>query len=172
MTESTNLQSLSIRGKVAYLLSIAESIFSVINDSSNGSIQARVGLNKCWEWLSGNSIVSGDDIYYFLANEDDTGLDVYSYELDENDLKFLNWEVIIHTIGYVAWQAYNLDKEKYVPQDIEKVDDTTIDNIFEYLNQIPSFNKEYALNLRDQLLAKFPFDPDNKFGSFISKEQV
>jgi Immunity protein Imm6 len=172
MNQLTNLQSLSIRGQVAYLLCIAESIFPAIDENTDGSVQARAGLDKCWEWLSGRSTVTGYDIYYFLANENDTGLDVYTCELDEQNVLFFLWGVIIYVIAYTTWRAYNLDGEIYLPQDIESIDEKTVDDIFEYLKQIPSFDEKYALNLKNKLIDQFPFDPENQFGNFISKDEV
>jgi hypothetical protein len=169
---STNLQSISIRGRVAYLLCLADSIFSEIQDGTDGRMQVKAGIDKCWEWLSGGSTISGGDIYYFLANENDTGLDVYSYEIDERESEYSAYVVVIYAIMYAARHAYNLDGQIYVPQDLEIIDETVIQDVFEHLDKLPNFDRNYAVSLKDILLKQFPFNPNNKFGDFIHKYEI
>lgn len=173
MNQLADIQLISIRGRIAYFLYIIENIFDEIEDNTNGSLQARASLNKCWEWLSGKSLVLGNDLYYLLENEDDTGLLVYGSEVDEGDVsKFSTWGVIIYTLMYVIWHSYRLQHEIYVPQTIENVDETIIDDINQYLEQVPSVDKKYNFKLRTRLIQEFPFDSENEFGSFISKDQI
>jgi hypothetical protein len=164
----TNIELLSIRARIAYCLYLAASILVEIKRNKDGYIKAEIGLDKCWEWISGDSCIHGEDICDLLSNENDTGLGIYSSSQDNSEIEYSAWGVIIYTIAYTAWQAFNYDKQG-LPSIIESIDDDTIIEIFEYLQKTAIFEEKYALNIKNTLLEKFPFDPTNELGDPINK---
>jgi Immunity protein Imm6 len=167
----SNVESLSIRARVAYCLCLAESVLIEVKHNKDGNFKAKSGLDKCWDWLSPELSIPCEDICYLLANEDDTGLSIYSSLAGDREIEYSAWGVIIYTIAYTAWQAFNYEKEG-LPSIIESIDEDTIIEIFEYLQKIPVFDEKYALTVKSVLVEKFSFDPTNEFGIPIDKKQI
>ncbi|PSB55693.1 hypothetical protein C7B77_14240 [Chamaesiphon polymorphus CCALA 037] len=62
MEQLTDIESLSIRARVAYLLCLTESVLSEIKSNIDGYLKAQHGLEKCWDWLSEKSPITGEDL--------------------------------------------------------------------------------------------------------------
>ena len=154
-----------------YCLYLAESILIEVKHSKDGYFKAKAGLDKCWDWLSGELSIPCEDICHLLANEDDTGLNIYSSLAGDREIEYSAWGVIIYTVAYTACQAFNYEKQG-LPPIIESIDEDTIVDIFEYLQKIPTFDKKYALTIKNTLIKKFPCDPINEFGISIDKNKL
>jgi hypothetical protein len=84
----------------------------------------------CWDWVEDKKY-SGDEFYDMLDNEDGG---VTNYEQFTDDPQQLAiWFCGLYAIAYTIWQAYQHENQKYVPQPIEIVDDSVID---EFMTEI------------------------------------
>lgn len=59
--ELHEISSIGDNVKVAFTITIAEKVFSVIREDDNRYTDGREALDKCWEWSEDYS-VSGDDL--------------------------------------------------------------------------------------------------------------
>ncbi|PSB55694.1 hypothetical protein C7B77_14245 [Chamaesiphon polymorphus CCALA 037] len=106
-----------------------------------------------------------------LANDNDTGLSIYSSLAYDREIEYSAWGTIVYTIAYTAWQAFNFE-EQGLPSIIESVDEETVAEIFEYLDKIPAFDRKYGLYIKNKLLEKFTYEPENEFGIPIDRKQI
>ena len=101
-------------------------------------------IAKCWNWVE-NKQVSADEVYYFLENIDEN--DIMSYLQMEDDSK---QECLLictaDALAYISYELYLYEKAEYMPETIESVDETTIQEFFD------SFNKVYEYGgIKDDL---------------------
>jgi hypothetical protein len=137
--------NLSVDAKVVYLLSLCDLIIDNIS-SSEGYEVAVESIEKCWEWVKFKNI-EAYNLYYYLENMDET--DVMTYLQIENEISREKvWICIGNALAYTAWEAYQYEKEKFLPQTIESVDYETIESF------VTNFNHAYVNNngLTDKLL--------------------
>lgn len=165
------ISSITIRARVAFYLAIAESLFNVIKKDEKGYAEARNALDKCWKWLEGEE-VAGDTLYESLENEDDTGLLVFGSMAAGNPLKLAVWNTLATALMYVIWQAYEVEGEKYLPQTIEEVNETMIDDLLSCASESDQFNVSWFEELKQYLLEKYPANEPNQLGKPIGKTEV
>ncbi|OPX42925.1 hypothetical protein CLHUN_32490 [Ruminiclostridium hungatei] len=136
--------NLSVDAKVTYLLSLTELIISNISNSEGYDVAVE-SIEKCWEWVKFKNI-EPHNLYHYLENMDEN--DVMTYMQIEDDKKRESvWICIGNALAYTIWEAYQYNKEKYLPQTIESVDYNTIESF------ITNFDQVYLDNvLADKLL--------------------
>ncbi len=136
--------NLSVAAKVVYLLSLSDLIISNISNSEGYEVAVE-SLEKCWEWVKYKDI-KAYNLYLYLENMDET--DVMTYMQFENDVnKGKVWICIANALAYTVWEAYQYEKEKFLPQIIESVDYDTIESFK------TNFSQAYMnSNLSDRLL--------------------
>lgn len=162
---------ITIRARVALYLAVAESVFAGIKTNDEGHAEARKALDKCWKWLEGEEI-DGDTLYECLENEHDTGLLVFGSMAAGNPLKLSVWNTLATALMYVIWQAYEAEGEKYLPQTIEEVNETMIDDLLSCATESNQFNVSWFEELKQYLLEKYPTNEPTQLGKPIDKTEV
>jgi hypothetical protein len=165
------IYKITIRARVALYLAVAESLVNIIKEEDEGYTEARNALDKCWKWLEGEEI-AGDTLYECLENEDDTGLLVFGSMAAGNPLELSVWNTLATALMYVIWQAYKAEGEKYLPQTIEDVNETMIDDLLSCANESKQFNILWLEELKQYLLEKYPTSEPNQLGKPIDKTEV
>jgi hypothetical protein len=165
------MKNITIRGRVAFYLAIAQKLFEELENNDDGYLYANEALNQCWFWLNGKDL-TGDELCEYLENENDTGLMVFSSNVQDNPVKEPIWIVIITALMYTIWQAYQLKHEKYLPESIEQVDENAIDYLIEYAHKCQSFNEVWIELLRKYLLENHKTDNANEYGNPIMKSDI
>jgi hypothetical protein len=162
---------MTIRARVALYLAVAENVFKLLKEEDKGYAEAKDALDKCWEWLEGRN-VSADTLYEYLENADDSGLLVFGSMAAGNSLKLSIWNTLATALMYVIWQAYNVEGEKYLPQTIEEVDETMIDDLLSCATESNQFNVSWFEKLKQHLLDKYPVNELNQLGKPVHKAEV
>jgi Immunity protein Imm6 len=143
----------------------------MLEENDEGYAEARNALDKCWKWLEGEEI-AGDTLYECLENENDTGLLVFGSMAVDNPLKLSVWNTIATALMYVIWQAYEAEGEKYLPQTIEEVDETMIDDLLSCASESNQLNVSWLEGLKQYLLTKYPANEPSQLGKPIDKAEV
>ncbi|WPC42635.1 Imm6 family immunity protein [Clostridium sp. JS66] len=113
------LDLMSSDKKVAYILLIAEKVFSIRKIEDEKYFEGRRTLDKCWQWVEGDK-VSGDDLYELIDNEECSGVSEYASEEETKDMKYM-WHLVTDAVCFASWSAYKEDGEKYLPQILEGI---------------------------------------------------
>ncbi|MFC9777511.1 Imm6 family immunity protein [Paenibacillus chitinolyticus] len=139
--------NLSMDAKVVYLLSLSELIIGKIS-TSEGYEVAVESIEKCWEWVKFKNI-EAYKLYLYLENMDET--DVMTYmQFEKDSYKEKVWICLANALAYIIWEAYQYEKEKFLPQTIESVDYETVENF------LITFNEVYLIDsLAEKLLHYF-----------------
>lgn len=164
------INAITIRARVAFYLAIAESLFDAINVSDEGYFQARKALDECWLWLEGKEI-SGDTLYKYLANEDDTGVATFESMVDDLS-KSPAWNTLVMSLAYIIWQEYKIEGEKYLPADIEEVSEAVIDEFLAFASESENFDKTKFDRLKRHLLKEYASKTADEQGGFIRKNEI
>jgi hypothetical protein len=150
--------NLSVDAKVIYLLSLYELIIDKISKSEGYEV-ALESFGKCWEWVEFKNI-EAYKLYLYLENTDEE--DVITYmQFEEDSAREKVWICLANALAYTIWEAYQYEKEKFLPQTIESVDYETVDHF------LATFNQVYVIDsLADKLLHYFeinyPMGTDKK----------
>ncbi|MCZ8493860.1 Imm6 family immunity protein [Priestia megaterium] len=129
--------NLSEDAKVVYLLSLSNLIINKVSESEGFEVAVE-SLEKAWEWLKLKDL-DADSLYVYLENIDETDIMTYMQLEDDKDNEKV-WICIGNALAYTIWEAYQYEKEKYLPQTIESVDYQTIESF------ITNFEKVYENN--------------------------
>lgn len=144
--------NLSVDAKIVYLLSLSDLIVDNIS-SSDGYKVAVESLEKCWEWVRFKNI-KAYNLYHYLENMDE--IDVMTYmQFEDNINKERVWICIANALAYTIWEAYQYEKEEYLPQTIESVDYETIESFISNFNQVYA-NSSVANKLLNYLEINYP----------------
>jgi len=126
---------LSSDSKVLFLLSSTNLIINKLSKSQGFDVALK-SIKNCWEWLSIKKI-SADDLYVYLENSDETG--VLSFMLiEKNPDKLKYWNCVGNAIAYTVLEAYNFENQNAVPQTIENVDYSSVDEFISNFNNCGS----------------------------------
>jgi hypothetical protein len=165
------INTLTVRGRSAYYLAIAESIFSVIARTDPGFSFARDALDKAWQWVGGVQIAA-DDLYQYLENERDTGLMVFSWNARTDQTKSAAWNTIVTAIMYLAWEAYKIEGASYLPQTIESVDETIATDLRKHAERSGRLDSAFVGRLQDYLSKRHSSSTSNELGSPIFRDEL
>ncbi|KRE38717.1 Imm6 family immunity protein [Paenibacillus sp. Soil522] len=161
----SNINKLSSDTQVVFLLILSSKIIDIIS-TSDGYQEAKEALEVCWKWVE-NKNVSGDSIYEYLDNGDETGLLIQmQYEKDEQKVNV--WNCVIDAIAFTNWKAYQNDGEKYLPAPIEAVDEDLINHFITSFNLVDSSDALIIERVENYLLTNFP----SSNSSLIVKSEI
>lgn len=135
--QMNRFNNLSEDAKVVYLLSLSNLIINKVSESEGFEVAVE-SLEKAWEWLKLKDL-DADSLYVYLENIDETDIMTYMQLEDDKDNEKV-WICIGNALAYTIWEAYQYEKEKYLPQTIESVDYQTIESF------ITNFEKVYENN--------------------------
>jgi hypothetical protein len=164
------ISAITIRARAAFYLAVSEDLFDAIKISDEGYSQAREALDKCWLWLEGKQI-SGNTLYEYLANENDTGVATFESMVDDPS-KSPAWNTLVMSLAYVIWQEYKIEGEKYLPADIEEVSEAMIDEFLAFASESENFNKTKLDKLEQYLLNEYASKTADEQGNFIRKNEI
>ncbi|XEC94343.1 Imm6 family immunity protein [Paenibacillus tarimensis] len=161
----SNINQLSSDAQVVFLLILSSKIIDIIS-TSDGYQEAKEALEVCWNWVE-NKDVSGDSIYEYLDNGDETGLLIQmQYEKDEQKVNV--WNCVVDAIAFTNWKAYQNDGEKYLPAPIEAVDEDLINHFITSFNLVDSSDASIIERVENYLLTNFP----SSNSSLIVKSEI
>ncbi len=138
--------NLSEDAKIVYLLSLSDLIIDKISKSEGFEVAVEP-LEKAWEWLKLKD-VDASSLYLYLENMDETDIMTYT-QLDNDRDNEKVWICIGNALAYTIWEAYQYEKDKYLPQTIESVDYETVESF------ITNFEKVYENNSLSHKLLHF-----------------
>jgi hypothetical protein len=164
------MNAITVRARAAFYLAITESLFDAIRQEDEGYAQARESLDMCWMWVEGES-VEADTIYEYLTNEDD--VDVLSTaSAIEDPIKSPAWDTVVTALYYVIWQIYRAEGEKYLPADVDEVNEEIINDHLANAKKSKGFQENQFKELKEYLLAEYPVDEKNQLGEPISRSTI
>ena len=140
---------LSEEAKEIYLLQLCEVLVEKLANCAGYEIAVQA-IEKCYEWIEEKSI-DGDELYFYLENVDENDIMTYM-QIDKNEANEAIWMCIANSLSYIIKAAYQFEKQEYMPETIECVDEETIESFFD--NIAKAFNGslfadeflEYILN--------------------------
>lgn len=150
--------NLSVDAKVVYLLSLSELVINKISKSEGYEVAVE-SLEKCWEWVKFKN-VEAYQLYLYLENIDETDVMTYMQFEEDTDRERV-WICIANALAYTIWEAYQYEKEKFLPQTIESVDYETVESF------VLNFSQVYVSNclpekLLDYLETNYPKGTDKQ----------
>lgn len=149
---------LNADAKVVFLLSLSELVINKISKSEGYEVAVE-SLRKCWEWVKFKNI-EAHQLYLYLENMDET--DVMTFMQFEDDIdREKVWICIANALAYATWEAYQYEKEKFLPQTIESVDYETVENFVINFSQVYPSNG-LAEKLLDYLETNYPKGTDSQ----------
>ncbi|MBQ2983092.1 MAG: hypothetical protein IJD58_13410 [Lachnospiraceae bacterium] len=125
--------SLIEEAKEIYLLELCEVIIEKIANCEGYEITVEA-IEKCWEWIKLKNI-DADDLYFYLENLDEKDIMTYM-QIDQNDANEPVWMCIANALAYIIRDAYQYEKQEFMPETIECVDDETIDSFFDNISKV------------------------------------
>lgn len=122
-------------------------------------------------WQEKPLICVGDGWNLRLDNEEDglghiKGVAFIYDEVDPQEKEM--WFCVTEALFYVTWQAYQYEKEEYVPQAIETVDDELIDGFMQKIAEVEGYQEKWSERLKQYLLENYPAGSDKK----IKREEI
>jgi hypothetical protein len=148
------INEVSIRGRVSFVLAIAEQVVEELSGSPDGYSLAQEAIEKAWEW-QGTLEITGDNLYAYLENEDDSGLLVHEWEANEDDEEVCSaWISLTSAIAYVTWHAYKQNGINVMPSSIWEVSEDTIGQVLDYAMRTSVYNPEFTRRLIDYLVSE------------------
>lgn len=165
------LSDLTVRARVAFHLAVAEEAFATVAPGDPGRARAREALDAGWRWVEG-APVSADELYRRLENEQDTGLMVWGQAASADPEAAAAWCAIIDAWMYLVWRAYAAESCVYLPQTIEDVDETMIDDLLGHAGQTRSFDPTRATRRRDRLLERHRRGDVERLGQPLTRDEA
>jgi hypothetical protein len=172
------LESVTIRARAAFALSIAERAFRAgATANEEGYAAALDAIDIAWQWIGGKHI-PGYELYSRLDGGDDTGLLIWSQVAvsdappDGQIAKTGSWHALVNAVAYICWRAYQLDGEEYVPQAIESVDESTIREVLTSAENSKHLDWAYVNRVKTYLSARYATTNQDELGPPISREEV
>lgn len=141
MFDQAQFNLLSLQQKSELFLAVANFAYQQLDDEPK-RIYAKQAIDMMVRWVQYQD-VSGDNLYDFLENNDDTGLIFLGCEFTEGSQKLWFWNMMIVALMFVIRESYRLSQEVYLPQTIESLDD---EYIFSYLKEC------FAMSHQDDVL--------------------
>jgi hypothetical protein len=127
LMENNLIDNLHSEVKVAFVLTVAEKVFSVISTDDERYPEGREALDKCWLWAESHAL-TGDELYELIDNADFTGISEFAEEEEDLNIAKL-WSLLVDAVAYTSWEAYRKEKVKYLPQSLEGINSDSITTI-------------------------------------------
>jgi Immunity protein Imm6 len=157
--------AITIRARVALYLAVAEHLSGAVAPEDVGYTELRQGLNACWAWLEGKRI-SADHLHEYLANLDDTGVSTFA-----SMVRTPAWNTAETAMAYLVWQAYKIEGQKYLPADIEEVNEELMDDLLSFAREARDFDEATLEKLRRYLLEHHGSRTGDE-GAIIKKSEI
>jgi hypothetical protein len=170
------LNTITIRARVAYCLTVAETVFREVKSADKDYTLGREALDTCWEWLEGKEF-DGLDIYHLDSREDDElgVIGVAIASIPEKDPNKKNaWYTLSTVLQYLAWHLFILEgyPQESLPQDLESSSENLINDALSYASEISDFQETQFDPLKQHLLAGYPSTEPGEIGPPITREEV
>jgi len=140
------LDGICENGKVAIALILAEITLNSIEQHNIDYEFCRDSINICWKWLEGD--VKKEEICILIANDGNCLADI-TVKTDDDELGN-KYGTIMISVSYLAWQAYNKERDYHYPQYLEIVNDEYLTDLIKDLIEIDKLiteeNIRYILN--------------------------
>lgn len=159
----------SIRGRVAFVLAIAEQFVESLKYSEKVYSLAQQALEDAWKWEEGGQI-TGDQLDYYLENPEEESLAVYECMAPE-ELK-PGFVAITSALAYIAWHAYKKDGIKRMSDSIHQVSEAVVDQVFDFAKKSPGFDLPFADCVAKYLVEICGSSTPNGLGEPIAKASV
>lgn len=169
--KSVLMENISIRARIAFYLIIVEKAIQNLPKDSIGYANARETLDKCWDVCEGINL-SGDELCYYLENEEGTGLMVFSSEVMDDTILEPIWLTIITATMYAIWQTYKINNDPYLPESIEQVDENAIDYLIESAIKCEGISIEFIEDLKNRFISKYKVNDMDEIGEAIEKNYI
>ena len=142
-----DIDCLTQRDKAIFAIRLAEKAnFYLQADNQN---MVKEALSLCRKWIETESDL-GEELYYFLDNEEN-GFTLLQ-EFEEDDIKTSAWNCIIDAIAIVSRMAYEKMGQRFFPEAIEIVDDSTFSHMISALIFCNDTEKDYIASVYDACL--------------------
>lgn len=140
--------------KEIYLLQLCEVLVEKLANCEGYEIVVQA-IEKCYEWIKEKNI-DGDELYFYLENVDENDIMTYM-QIDQNEANEAVWMCIANALSYIIKAAYQFEKQEYMPETIECVDEETIESFFDNITK--AFNgSSFADKFLEYMLSKYSID--------------
>lgn len=169
------LGDITVRARAAYFLTIGEWIFRLgVSDTVPEFAPATAFLKTAWRWV-GSEPASANELYACLDNDEENGLFILEQDAikrapaEDRDKQNGAWNSLVVAVMYVVWRAYELEGAKYVPQTIESVHESIIDDLFAYASKSSHLTMDPVTRLRRFLSERYPAIDTDELGPPVSR---
>ena len=142
-----NIAQLSQNDKAIFAIRLAEKANSYLQADSQDMVEKALSL--CWKWVETKSDL-GEELYLLLDNEDNGFTLLQEDEEDETSISA--WDCIIDAVAIVSRMAYEEIGQKYFPEAIELVDDSTFSHMISSLTACNDTEADYIASVYDACL--------------------
>ena len=142
-----DIDCLTQRDKAIFAIRLAEKANFYLQVDNQNIVKEALAL--CWKWIETESDL-GDELYFFLDNEEN-GFTLLQ-EFEEDDIKISAWNCIIDAIAIVSRMAYEKMGQRFFPEAIEIVNDSTFSHMISALIFCNDTEKDYIASVYDACL--------------------
>lgn len=159
----------SVRGRVAFVLAIAEQFAESLKYSEKVYTLATKALEDAWKWEEGEQI-SGDQLDYYLENPEEESLAVYG--CDPPASAWVGMMTLTSAISYVIWHAYKKDGIARMSSVIHEVTEDVVDEVVDFATRSPDFDVAFVDCIAKYLVEECGSATPNELGKPIAKASV
>ena len=159
----------SIRGRVAFVLAIAEQCIEHLHYSDKVYELAAKAIEDAWKWEEGGQI-NGEHLDYYLENEEEESLAVYGCNPPERAFGAIM--AVTSAVAYVTRQAYKKDGITRMSSTIHEVSESVVDDVVESALKSPGFNPAFIDCMATYLVEVCAGLHVNDLGAPIEKQAV
>jgi hypothetical protein len=159
----------SIRGRVAFVLAIAEQCVGLLKYSEKVYSLATKALDDAWKWEEGGQ-VDGDQLDYYIENAEEESLAVYGCNPPESAQAAVM--TITSAMCYVTWHAYKKDGVTRMSESIHEVTESVIEEVIDFAEKVPGFDPAFVDCLAEYLVEKCGSATCDELGRPIARASV
>jgi hypothetical protein len=159
----------SIRGRVAFVLALAEKCVGLLRYDEKVYNLAAKALEDAWKWEEGQK-VHGDQLDYYLENPEEESLAVYGCDPPKSA-----WAAIMaitSAVAFVAWHAYKKDGITKMSSSIHEVSESVIDDVVGFATQSPSCDAAFLECVSKYVVEKCGNSNVSELGKPVKREAV
>lgn len=127
-----DFKSCNTEKQITILLDLAKKLWPHFSKEEYKSFAQHV-IVICEEWNNSKKI-SPDDIYKFIDGGENEDISIIQEDSEGYDTDL--WDCYIYIVAYINKIAYEYDKQIYVPQIIETVDDSCYQKVMDICKNI------------------------------------
>jgi hypothetical protein len=159
----------SIRGRVAFVLAIAEGCIGQLRYSDKVYTLAAKAMRDAWKWEEGEK-VHGDLLDYYLENPEEESLAVYGCDPPES--AFAAIMAITSAVAYVTWHAYRKDRATMMSSSIHEVTESVVDEVVDFASRSPGFDAAFIDCVSSYLVKKCGNSNPSELGEPVKRQMV